>query len=172
MKGPMKRSIFVISFLFMMFSLDAFVYAQEKVIKLRDGVVLHGKILSKEGNVYKIASDMLGVLSVKESDVIAIEEAAPPASEWANYQRKIVDDPRVMESIQNLATDPQVLQLLSDPQLKAAIMRQDLDALKNNQNFIKFANNPTVKKIVNDVSASEEKESQVSKELKERNAGR
>ena len=150
----MRKKMFLAYLLVIFLFLNHAAFAQEKIIKLKDGVILRGKIISKEGDIYKISNAMLGVLSVKDSDIASIEETKPAFGDMEAYQQKIINDPRVMESIRSLSSDKEILDMLSDTQLKTAIMNQDVDYLKNNEKFLKFTNNPTVKKIMETVTAS------------------
>jgi len=122
----------------------------EKVIKLKDGMILRGKIIFQDEETCKIQSVILGILSVKASDVVSVEDVAeapiPPARMEA-YQKKIVNDPAVMNSVMALARDPEVVDIISDPELKSAILRQDFNYLQNNEKFRKFSDNPSVKRI-------------------------
>ncbi len=131
-------------------------YAQEKIIKLKDGTVMRAKVLSKENNQYRFESSTIGVVVVKESDVLMIEDPSAqnlPQKEADMYQKRIMENPEAVAAIQELAQDARVLEMLSDPNLKGAIMRQDMEYLKNNAKFQEFANSSTVKKIVADVSS-------------------
>jgi len=148
--------VFFVSGLF--FSQSFLASAQERIVRLKDGTIFRGKVLSKDKNSYKIENNILGVIAVKDSDILSIEEAAPAApSALNNLQQKIAGDPHTIQSIQSLAQDQEVVEILSDPQLKAAIMRQDVDYLKNTEKFLKFTNNPSVKKIISDVTTAQEK---------------
>lgn len=139
-------------------SRSSLVFAQERIVKLKDGTIFRGKVLSKEKDIYKIESNILGIIAVKDSDILSIEEAAPVVpGALNNLQQKLAGDPNTMQSIQSLSQDKEVVEILSDPQLKAAIMRQDVDYLKNNEKFLKFTNNPSVKKIITDVTTKQEK---------------
>ncbi|MFH0940550.1 MAG: flavin reductase [Candidatus Omnitrophota bacterium] len=76
-----------------------------------------------------------------------------PATERVAMEQAIKKDTNLMESIKELAQDPQVLDTLADPQIKDALMRQDIEYLKNNEKFLKFMENPTIKKIIESAKA-------------------
>ena len=152
----MKRLIlFVLLFMFPI----ALCYAQEKLIKLKDGTVMRAKVISKEGELYRFESASMGAVNVKASDVVMIAEpdfASMPKSEADEYQKKIMENPETMATIQALAQDKQVVEMLSDPALQKAIMNQDVEYLKSNAKFQNFTNSPAIKKIVSDVSKKEQ----------------
>ncbi len=76
-----------------------------------------------------------------------------PATERVAMEQAIKKDANLMESIKDLAQDPQVLDTLADPRIKDALMRQDIEYLKNNEKFLKFMENPTIKKIIESATA-------------------
>jgi hypothetical protein len=161
----------------------SFVFAQVCTVKLKDGNVLRGKVVSKENGVYKIQTLTLGLLSVAQADIASIEEAASQgqASEASTYQsrsnqssspvgsslpqvspeamesyrQKIAANPQIMDTVSSLAEDKEVLEIFSDPELKDAILRQDVEYLKNNEKFLKMADHPALQKIVQELSSQE-----------------
>ncbi len=159
----MKKSLCFIVFLSVIILWNFPVYAQERVIKLKDGNVLHGKILSKENDTYKIESKTLGVLAVKDADIVSIEEDKAQQNSMDAYQQRIVNDPRMMENITALSKDPQVIEILSDPNLQKAIATQDVEYLRNNEKFLKFSNLPSVRQIITNAMATEKSDTQDSK---------
>jgi len=153
-----------------------FSFAQVAIIKLKDGNVLRGKVLSKEGGVYKVQTLSLGAVTVSEGDVVSVEEAptpyvgskatapkqavpsgsdqessSPVSEEMEGYRKKIMSNPQAMESVSALAEDKAIQEIMNDPELREAIMRQDVDYLKNNEKFLKIASHPALQKIVSDL---------------------
>jgi hypothetical protein len=159
----MKRIASWMVLFFLIFSLRPLAQAEERVIKLKDGSVIPGEILSKEGDIYKIKTATLGIVAVQEEKISSIAEAEPKGTasvsgEEKAYREKILASPQAMESVKTLAQDKDVVAILSDPQLKEAIARHDLRFLQTNEKFIKFMNNPAVKKIVDDMVVIQQKD--------------
>ena len=155
------RKLLLLSILFfVVFSFSPLTFAQGRTIKLKDGSTIHGEILSKEGNIYKIKTEALGTILVPEEGITSIEESEAPVApvEEKAYQQKILGDPQAMESVKALAGDQEVVAILSDPRLRDAIARHDFQYLQTNEKFIKFMNNPTVQKIINDTVTPQQKE--------------
>lgn len=155
----MKKTAYLFLFFVVFLSGAVSGYAQEKVVKLKDGSVMRAKILSKEGDVYRLETSSLGVVSVKEGDVAMImdpESGAVPQGEVDKYQKKIMGNPAVLGAVQDLSQDPQVLEMFKDPQLRDAIMRQDVEYLKNSEKFQKFTRHPSVEKIVSEIGPGSE----------------
>ena len=155
------RKLLLLSILFfVVFSFSPLTFAQGRTIKLKDGSTIHGEILSKEGNIYKIKTEALGTILVPEEGIVSIAESEASVSpvEEKAYQQKILGDPQAMESVKALAGDQEVVAILSDPKLRDAIARHDFQYLQTNEKFIKFMNNPTVQKIINDTVTPQQKE--------------
>ena len=172
-----RYGVFLLTVVYFGLSLSA-ASAEERVIRLKDGVVLQGEVIAKEGDVYKIQCRTLGVVLVKDSDIVAIEKpqstaaalpaaanatttALPPMAattspQAAYYQKKIMKNPALMQSVQSLAQDPRTVELLSDPQIRDAIMKQDVDYLRTNEKFLKFTNSTQVRNIVGQVAESDQ----------------
>lgn len=133
--------------------------AQEKIITLKDGTLMKGKVLSKADHLYRIETQVLGVVTVSEADIMMIEDpssVAPPASQMEVYQKKILENPGIVATIQELAEDKEIMDMFSDPDLKNAIVRRDVEYLKNNPKFLKFTQNPSLQKIVQEVTTQEQ----------------
>lgn len=140
----------------------------EATIRLKDGSVIKGQVLGREGDKYRIMSTTLGLLAVKESDVASMEEKkaedelpAPPAnlmesSQAQQIQGALMNNPQTMQTIQDLSQNKDVMDVVSDPQVKDAIARQDIEYLRNNEKFQKFMNNPSVKGIVQNATQAVE----------------
>lgn len=130
-------------------------FAEDKVVVLRSGEVLRGMVV-KEGTDYKVTSEILGALTVREADVISIHEAGAVNQEWKRRQEVMMSDPKAMASIQDLAKNKEIVDLVMDPELQAAIQRQDMEALQKNPKFIQFAQNPEIQKLVQESMAKKE----------------
>ncbi len=156
--------------LFIIFSCSSLVFAQEKIIELKDGVVLQGKVLSKDSEFYKISTRTLGAVLVKDSDIVSIK-AAPPQSQTGDkkaqdagpgkidlqpdaqlYQENIINNPELLESMKTLSQDEELTELLADPEVKAAIMNHDVEFLRNNEKFQKFMNNELLHKVIEEMT--------------------
>jgi hypothetical protein len=171
----MKRAIVALVIFLATAGLTTEVFAQEKLIRLKDGSVIRGEVLGKSGDIYKIKSPAFGFLSLRKADISSIEDpeqekpalAAPQAAtpefvaeetpvsapamsataDWKGYQEKIMADPESMAAIQALAQNQEIIDIVSDPKLREAIFTGNIEYLKNNEKFMRFSNNPTVQKI-------------------------
>ena len=156
----MRKPLLLSILFFVVFSFSPLTFTQGRTIKLKDGSTIHGEVLSKEGDIYKIKTEALGTILVPEEGITSITESEVPVTpvQEKAYQQKILGDPQAMESVKALAGDQEVVAILSDPRLRDAIARHDFQYLQTNEKFIKFMNNPTVQKIINDTATPEQKE--------------
>lgn len=72
-----KRNIFVLCVTVSLCLLCQCAFAANNEIKLKDGTTIKGEVVSKEGQFYKIASEILGMLVIKESDIVSISAIIP-----------------------------------------------------------------------------------------------
>ena len=145
-----------------------------QTVRLKDGSVVTGRVLSLAKGLYTVETSSMGIISVKQEDVVAIvagSGAVPSSLEevWQSapatagisseamqgYQQKIMSNPQVMQDLQALVNDPEIVAIVSDPELQAAIMKKDLSALQKSDKFRKFATHPTILKMVGEVTQSE-----------------
>ncbi|MFA5039457.1 MAG: hypothetical protein WC732_07230 [Candidatus Omnitrophota bacterium] len=115
-------------------------------IKLRDGSVIVGQVLGKDGSHYRVITTSMGIVNVRDADIVAMDDKNAP--DWEKYQKAITNDPQSMQAIQNLSESREVMEMMADPKVKDAIARQDVEYLQNNAKFLKFMENPSVKTII------------------------
>ena len=126
------------------------------VIHLNDGSVVRGEITELRNGVYSVASETLGRLEIKQSDVDTISyggaRAARPGgqnakSEIRQIQVGLASDASIMSMIQGLQNDPQLMEILADPEIMRAVQAGDLGTLMANEKFMALMNNSKVKAI-------------------------
>ena len=76
----MRKILLFLVLFFVIFSFSPRAFAQGRTIKLKDGSVIHGEILSKEGNIYKIKTEALGTILVPEEGIVSIGESEAPVT--------------------------------------------------------------------------------------------
>lgn len=131
-------------------------------IKLIDGSVISGEVLSLNSGIYTIRSDSLGIVKLEESKVHTIRSKSPSMNapsaqnssspgEIQSLQQKMMGDKEIMDLIQSLQGDPEFQKILEDPEVMKAVSAGDVAALAANPKFMKLLNNPTVQEIENKV---------------------
>lgn len=149
-----------------------------KIVKLKDGSVIKGEILSLNDGVYAIKTMAMGTIRVPSSNIISITDesastsnistntslptnnlpnlglsvpgASSPAiqSQIQQVQGTIMSNPQIMMDIQDLLNDPQLMNLVSDPAFINAIQGANPNDLGSNPELQKFMENPQVKALI------------------------
>ncbi|MBF0285935.1 MAG: hypothetical protein HQL51_15910 [Magnetococcales bacterium] len=129
-------------------------------IRLDDGSVLQGEVVSLQNGQYQIKTGTLGVVNLPQSRVRSIaapgaagsakEAKANPALDQVMGQvsQQIQSDPELLKRIVRLADDPEIQKLLKDPELMRQIQEKDLQALENNPKMNQLMNHPGIKGVV------------------------
>jgi 2',3'-cyclic-nucleotide 2'-phosphodiesterase (5'-nucleotidase family) len=154
----------------------------EKVITLKDGTSVKGRVVGLDQGAYVIESETLGQMKIDENKIVsinnpnmptmaAVAETNPnPAAQQAlsnNYQEnmsqlqsQIMGNPELMKDIGDLANDPEILQLLSDPALLQAAQDKNAQAMQKNPKTYELMNNPKIKSLINKIEASQQQNHQ------------
>lgn len=135
---------------------------QVRAIDLVDGSVVVGEIVSADHGAYTVKTDRLGIITLKDSDIVAIRTAAQtpgPAPSSAqvrpshhgeslqSVRQRIMGDATLLQSVNALKDDPEIQKILQDPELMKAIQAGNIEALKDNPKIQDLMNNPTVQGI-------------------------
>jgi hypothetical protein len=157
---------------------------QTKVITLKDGSTVQGKIVGLDQGAYVVVTPTLGELRLNEGDVVSVvspgdiqapqvsrgsmpplpSQAASAASSEstpsapANLQQaqtQIMGNPAMMADIQSLASDPEILAIVSDPAFMQAAQAKDMAAIQANPRTAQLMNNPKFKALMEKLQASQ-----------------
>ncbi len=150
----MDKRYLPVLFLAVFFSLSVPVFSQGQESGQKSASSQAGKVLVVDGNGYRTVQD---VPEASSCNVSSAKQESTQATRAA-LEQKIKADASIMDSIRQLAQDPQVLAILADPEVKNAVMHQDVESLKNNEKFLKFMENPAVKKITQEAMTSQNNE--------------
>ncbi len=146
-----------------------------KVITLKDGTVIKGKLLGLENGIYTVESTHLGTIHLHDDDIASITSGnaaipmtgaiapqslgtlpntmpqvqTPLQGQAMGLQQKLLSDPQAMTEIQALAQDPQIMELLSDKDFVNAIMSYDPEKIKNNPKTQMLLDNPKIRSLMN-----------------------
>ncbi|MBF0386232.1 MAG: hypothetical protein HQL20_00085 [Candidatus Omnitrophica bacterium] len=158
----MKKPLFIM-LVFMFLTGLAGAEPMPRVITLKDGSTIQGKILGMEKGAYLIESAAIGELRVKESEVVLItapgaapRENIPPAAESPDLQAvqaRMMADPSLMAELQAIASDPEVMALVTDPAFMQAAQARDMAAIQANPRTAQLMNNPKVKALIERMQA-------------------
>ena len=146
---------------FLIFSSQVFA-ADTVTVKLADGSIISGEILSMKGGVYSLSSKSLGTVRIKETDIrgirygtsgTAADTPSPsedrPDADIASLQNEMLSNDQILNMILSLQNDPGIQKLLNDPNVLRAVSSGDINALISNPDFMKIVNHATVQSIRN-----------------------
>jgi len=149
-------------FLFFLTALTCNVSAgQLSEIKLVDGGIILGEIISHSDGDYIVRSNSLGTLKINESQIRVIRPTSGSSTEKEivnspgqsvspeieNLQTSIMNNKEIMGLVMSLQNDPEMQSLLKDPDIMAAVQSGNIAALMSNPKFLKLLNNAKIKEI-------------------------
>ena len=134
-------------------------FAKNQIITLEDGSQIKGELVGIDKGTYTIHTPLLGDVHINSTQVHSISNASTDPAQNASapqpptdmsqkveaMQGKLMDNPMLMADVQQMAQDPEIMNLLADPALLQAITSKDADALKNNPRGQALMNNPKMR---------------------------
>jgi len=163
----MKKYCSVLILAMALFGMSTISYAEAiKVIKLKDGSTLKGKVLHLDNGIYTLETSNLGEINIDESDILSItsqELSEKPtttsnSTQKAELQRQvqqiqgtILSDKEVMTEIQNLLEDDNIKAMLSDPKLLEDVTSFDQQRIEQNTSIQDLMNNPKMRNMMNKI---------------------
>lgn len=150
----------LLTFILILLIASSSAYAGEvQQIKLKDGSVLHGEVISMKNGVYTLKSPSLGVFHVNANRVQSIASSGASAAQASSgkmdlkqLKSTITSNPQNMKLINGLKDDTDVKAVLSDPKLMQALKNGDYTSLATNPKFLKLMNNPKIREIAGSVA--------------------
>ena len=164
----MKKIFVLILALTFLSALNA--YAEgDKVITLKDGSRINGRIVGLDHGQYVVQNGTLGEVRVSEDNIQSIvapnmaalgdtqpvQDPSTGQSLPSDFnarakamQSQIMANPDAMKEITTLAQDPQILNLLNDPALLEAATKGDPQALQSNPRIQQLMNNPKMQELI------------------------
>jgi hypothetical protein len=137
-------------------------------IELKDGSRIQGDIQSIDNGVYTVLSPSIGIVHIAQSNIARVVYSGDTSNaagasgkssardgamtqDIQQLQTRLAQDPRAMQSIMNLQSDPQVQAILSDPAIAKAIQDGDYMSLLGNAKIQALQNNERVKQLLQQV---------------------
>ncbi len=161
----MSRTPVCLTIVFVFFVNTGFC-SELSVIRLHDGNVIKGNVISLKDGVYTIKTSSLGTMKIKDSEVDEIVKAKNKtasaekdlSTELESVQKTLMDDEGIMELIKSLQSDPIMQRILDNPEVLDAVNSLDLEVLLKNDDFKKLLTNPTVHEINTKVKGKTEQD--------------
>lgn len=165
--------VIVIAFLFCTGYTSAFADDLTE-IKLLDGSVIYGEIVSLNEGIYTVNSASLGMLEIEGSQILLIRlKAESPAagttsgdgdklseSDIKALSKSMNLDETVIDLIISMQNDPEIHEIIKDPDIMNALIKHDTAALLANPKIIKLLKNPKFKAIQKKIAKEKEEPSQ------------
>ena len=140
------------------------VFADTKVITLKDGSQIKGELTGISGDIYTIKTPLMGDVKVDSTQVdsISAEGAVQPgmpssadlSQKMQTMQTELMSNPDVMSDIQQMMQDPEIVQIMSDPAFVQAITSKDLNAIQSNPHTQELMNNPKMRDLIEKIRGS------------------
>jgi hypothetical protein len=141
----------------LLFGLSSWAFADDIVLKLKDGSFVRGELITFSDGIYTVDSASLGILKIKSDSVGSIESSNNTASnggvdshlqnQLADINTKLTQDEEAMAMIMSLQNSPDMQAILADDEIMRAIQTMDYDALMNNPKIIKLMDNAQIRAI-------------------------
>lgn len=132
-------------------------YAQSpQAMTLKDGSTLNGKILKLENQQYTVETSF-GDVQIPADDIVRINQIEPsqglsrpqPSEEqMAEYQQKLLSDPKIMNSIQAISQDQDLVDKFLDPEFMNIIMSKDLEKMQDHPQFQELLSDPRIQELI------------------------
>ncbi|MFC1510159.1 hypothetical protein ACFL49_00675 [Candidatus Omnitrophota bacterium] len=124
-----------------------------KTIQLNDGSLIKGEILSLDEDVYTVETSTFGTLEIKDADIASISsisqiqqqqttsaattQSLPSGNQLMQQaqqlQGSMMADPEVMTEMQNLMSNPEVMEILTDESFINSLMTNPEMMLENDK---------------------------------------
>lgn len=115
-----------------------------RTVKLADGSIIQGEIVSLNNGVYTLKSATLGTMSIEESKVLSITSVESTQVEIQALQQQIMRDKELLDIILPLQNDPDFKNAMEDPSIMEAVNSGDMKVLLSNPRFMKLLSNPKI----------------------------
>ncbi len=162
----MIKSSIICFFMLLFFFYGSLFAGESSEVKLTDGSVISGEIVSFSDGVYTVRSGILGTIKIKESKIELIRQKFPATTageavspsktsskeKVQSLQDSIMFDQNIMALILSLQNDPDIQELLQDPAILNAVNSGDFTTLMSNPKFINILQNPTIQEIQKEVT--------------------
>lgn len=163
----------LLSLLLIAFCVPGTALAENQVITLKDGSQVKGELVGINNGVYTIKTPLMGEITVNSDQVAGINAqgfqpaqaqssgqpsaAADPVlgQKMQDMQNQLMSNPQMLAQIQQLAEDPEIVQIMSDPAFMQAVTAKDISAIQGNPRTQELMNNPKMQAFIEQLRGSE-----------------
>ena len=141
----------------LLYTLSGLVVAENIALKLNDGSIVKGELISFVEGTYTLKSASLGLLKIESERVGAIESSVNPASYGGEVSNKhgnlsdivsiLTQDKDIMAMIMSLQNSPDMEAILNDAEVMQAIQTMNFEALEDHPKIKKLMQNSQIRAI-------------------------
>ncbi len=164
------KKLNILPFSVLILLLSAFpAFAQSvKIITLKDGTQIKGEVTRMQNDIYTVETESLGTLDIQASDIDSInadrttahaassdtpmqmppQNANEPMPSMQELQKKMMNDPEIIENAQTIAEDPRLMELMADPSVMNDLMSGDPARIENNAKLQELMNDPQMQELM------------------------
>lgn len=157
----MNKFIALVTLTLLSFAIPAFAQIPLQTITLKDGTSIKGHLSGVANGSYTVDNATMGQIKIPAEQVISINASeATPSSLTISANEKLsgtafnglhssmMQDPQIMNLIQEMIQDPSVAELLTDPALMQDALTMDPQKIQNNPAVQKLMQNPKMQEIL------------------------
>lgn len=165
----MKKYLLTFILTVSVLSLASAAPASSKIITLKNGSILKGKVIQLKDGIYTLEIPDLGRVDIPEANILSITSPRAPSSQHSQsdgsknlqkaelksqvdkIQGNILSDPGLMMDLQNIIADKEIQAMLSDPRLLNDVLSYDPEKIQRNDNVQNLMQNKNMQKFMEKV---------------------
>ncbi len=136
-------------------------------VTLKDGTVIQGEVKSLQDGIYTIETASVGTLHISQEQIRSIDDSpkAPSPSDAGSIlggalsgtnpldvaKSLIAQDPKLLTTVLELQSDPDMVAVLNDPEIMKAIAAGNYTSLMSNPKIAALMQNPKVRALVESI---------------------
>lgn len=148
-------------------------FAKTQVFTLKDGSQIKGELVEFEDGIYTVNTTSFGEMQINQNEVVSVADpgatpavptvAAPAGNAARNselsqqvsaMQTQLMANPEFLADLQQMAQDPEIMNILSDPALVQAVTSKDVTAIQTNPRAKQLMDNPKMQALIEKLQAS------------------
>ena len=141
----------------LLYTLSGLVVAENIALKLNDGSIVKGELISFVEGTYTLKSASLGLLKIESERVGAIESSINSTFDGSEANNKhgnlsgiismLTQDKDIIAMIMSLQNSPDMEAILNDAEVMQAIQTMNFEALEDHPKIKKLMHNSQIKAI-------------------------
>jgi hypothetical protein len=165
----MKKYLLTFILTISLLSLASAAPKDSKIITLKSGSTLKGKVIQLKDGIYTLEIPDLGRMDIPEANILSITSLQAPASQYSQsdgdtklqkarlksqvnqIQGDLLSDPEFTRDLQNIVNDKEVQSMLSDPQLLNDVLSYDPERIQQNDSVQELMKKKSIQELMEKV---------------------